>query len=369
MKHSILVIAASLAFSSIMAQEVTKIRIGDNQNYGITYSLPAQVVHIHAEAQCTKIKAGIFAQYAEKYLGLKDVPMEDQTRWTVTGVTMSNEVVADSARTFHIDFNEKVLPPTFYLGPQGQLIAINKEPKKATSAAKGTVSASVSETSEETAAGGASSAIHAINVMNEELLKAGSKSKQAEIAARQIFRIRESRLNLLTGEVDALPADGASFQLVLNNLQAQEAAYMELFTGVETVETASRDFTIRPTGPATQVLFRFSVHFGFVDADDLSGEPYQYSVTVTEDKRKVPLQLDAKGKPKPKVNGIAYLVPGKAKVSVSTKGNVLCQEEWTMGQFGHVEHLLPTQFTNKKAPSSAWLDPVTGALQIFNTSL
>ena len=64
MKHSILVIAASLAFASMMAQEVTKIRIGDNQNYGITYSLPAQVVHIHAEAQCTKIKAGIFAQYS-----------------------------------------------------------------------------------------------------------------------------------------------------------------------------------------------------------------------------------------------------------------------------------------------------------------
>ena len=365
MKHSILVIAASLAFASMMAQEVTKIRIGDNQNYGITYSLPAQVVHIHAEAQCTKIKAGIFAQYAEKYLGLKDVPMEDQTRWSLTDVTMSNEVVADTARTFHIDFNEKVLPPTFYLGPQGQLIAINKEPKKeATPSTKTTPKTEVKESATD-----AAPSLHSVNVMNEELLKAGSKSKQAEIAARQIFRIRESRLNLLTGEVDALPADGASFQLVLNNLQAQEAAYMELFTGVETVENASRDFTIRPTAPTTQVLFRFSAHFGFVDADDLSGEPYQYAVTVTEDKRKVPMQFDAKGKPKPKVNGIAYLVPGKAKVAVMTKGNVLCQEEWIMGQFGHIEHLSPTQFTNKKAPSSAWIDPATGALQLFNTSL
>ena len=362
MKYSILTILIGCGLSVAMAQQVTKVHVGDNQNYGITYSLPAQVVHIHAEAECKQIKAGIFAPYAEKYLGLKDVPMEDEIRWTITDVQMSNEVVADSARSYHITFSDKVLSPTFFLGPQGQLLGINKEPQLLVQASN------EEESQSETNAENASLApeLHAANVMNEELLKAGSKSKQAEIAARQIFRIRESRLNLLTGEVDNLPADGASFQLVLDNLLAQEAAYMELFTGVVTTIKASNDYTILPKEQMQQVLFRFSSHYGFVDADDLSGEPYMLQVSVTDDKRKVPVQLDSKGKPKPQATGIAYLVPGRAQVSVSYKGKNICQKEWTMGQFGHVEQLPTTQFTNKKAPASALLDASTGAIELYN---
>jgi len=353
MKRYIAIIATSLSILSSNGQEVSRVQVGDNQNYGITYNLPALRLRIEADAVCTTFKAGIFAQYAEKYLGLTDVPMEDAVIWNLTNVSMSTEAVTDTARSFHVTFNEKLALPAFYLS-DGRLLGINRAPQPAASPEEVVV-----EPVEEKLD------LHAFNVMNEELLKAGSKAKQAEIASRQIFRIRESRLNLLTGEVDNLPADGASFQLVLDNLKAQEEAYMELFTGVTTTTTAHRGYTFRPVGEGQQVLFRFSRHFGFVDADDLSGEPYKLSVTITDDKRTVPVLLDAKGKPKPVATGIAYTVPGKARAELIFKGDVLAQGEWLMGQFGHVEFLSSGYFTNKKAPASALFDANTGAIQLF----
>ena len=350
MRRYIAFAALACSLLSLSAQEVSRVQVGDNQNYGITYNLPSVRLHVQASAVCTTFKAGIYAQYAEKYLGLTDVPLEDAETWTITHVSMTAEAVSDTARSYHILFNAKDALPAFYLA-DGCLAGINKAP----------VFPPASEVVVP-APEPAAPELHAINVMSEELLKAGSKSKQAEIASRQIFRIRESRLNLLTGDVDNLPADGASFQLVLDNLNAQEAAYMELFTGVSTTRTVSREFSYRPDGEARIVLFRFSRHFGFVDADDLSGEPCQLQITITDDKRSVPVLLDAKGKAKPVATGIAYTVPGRAHAELVCSGSILSQGEWPMGQFGHVELLPSGQFTNKKAPASALFDVMTGGI-------
>ena len=59
---------------------------------------------------------------------------------------------------------------------------------------------------------------------------AGSTSRQAEVAAKQIYRIRESRLDILTGEADNLPPDGDAMKLVIQQLEAQEQALSQLFT-------------------------------------------------------------------------------------------------------------------------------------------
>ena len=64
--------------------------------------------------------------------------------------------------------------------------------------------------------------INSASVLSEELLMAGSTAKQAEVAAKQIYRIRESRLNILTGEADNLPPDGDAMKLVIEQLEQQE---------------------------------------------------------------------------------------------------------------------------------------------------
>ncbi|KAI4367809.1 hypothetical protein C825_000006 [Parabacteroides sp. ASF519] len=74
------------------------------------------------------------------------------------------------------------------------------------------------------------------SVFSEELLMAGSTARQAEVAAKQIYRIRESRLNILTGDADNLPPDGEAMKLVIQQLEEQEKALTNLFTGILTKE-------------------------------------------------------------------------------------------------------------------------------------
>ena len=88
MKYILLsILLSGCTWLPLQAQQVTKVHIGDNQNYGITYSLPKQEVHIRVTATCTQVKAGIFASYAEKYLGVKDAPMDDYVTWQISQAT------------------------------------------------------------------------------------------------------------------------------------------------------------------------------------------------------------------------------------------------------------------------------------------
>lgn len=354
-KHFYILALSLLSTMCLNAQVATKVQIGDNQTYGITYSLPSSEVHLSVKATCTRTKAGIFAPYAEKFLAISDARQEDSEEWEVANITMTTKAVPDSSRTFHISCPEKSYLPSFYLTEGGMLWSVNREPER-TAASVSSGKESVSSEAE------SADKLQSVNVLNEEFLKAGSKAKQAEIAARQIYRIRESRMDLLTGDVDNLPADEGSYRLVLANLDSQEKAYLELFTGVTTTETVEKEFVYVPKEEDTDILFRFSTRFGFVDADDLTGEPYSIKVSVLEDNRNVPVLLNVKAKVH---NGLAYCVPGKASVSLLQGLDCLISGEYSMGQFGHVEFLPSSQFTDKKRPCSAQFNPQTGSIQIF----
>lgn len=353
MKQYLISAISMLLMMPVYAQFTQKVHHGNTQDAGITYTLPKTSLKINVEAQCTTVKAGPLAQFAEKYLGISNAPQADEVNWQITAITVNPFAEADTAKTFHVNTSGNPVP-SIRLSETGILVSINCE----TQVDSDEEPAAVAE-AEETAK------LHAVNVMNEEMLRAGSKNKQAEIAARQIFRIRESRLNLLTGEVDNLPADGASFQLVLNNLEAQEKAYLELFLGVTSVTTDSRVYTYEPQTDASDILFRFSRHFGFVDSDDLVGEAYMMELHVLEDNTKVPVLVDNKGRVRPSATGIAYNVPGKASYAVSCRSKQLATGTITVAQLGHIERLSQTQFTDKKNPAKATFDPLTGNIKFY----
>lgn len=346
------IIATLVAFSgmSAPAQEVRKVTVGETTDFGVRYSLPQTALRITVTATCTAVKAGPYAAFAEKLLGITDAPQDDQTTWEVSELRLDAVGVADTSRTFHIAFGGSVMP-TFYLTRDGLLWSVNRQPE-------GVLPATPTPTP-------APASVRKPVAMTEEMMHAGSKAKQADAAARQVFRIRESRMDLLTGETDNVPKDGAAYQLVMDNLEAQEQAYLELFAGEKTVTTQTRTYTFVPMGEVTgEVLFRFSQHFGLLDADDLSGQPYTLAVRVTEDNREAP-QPEGKKKSAPKGQGIAYVLPGKAHVTVRQGRTSLVEGDYRMGQLGRVERLPASYFTDKKHPASAEFSPLTGAIQVF----
>lgn len=356
MKQLILsALIASFSLAGVSAQTVREVRIGDNLNYGITYHLPTTVVVTTVNATCKRVEAGPYAIYAEKYLGLTDVALSDQTLWQVESLDMTIKGRPDSANTYHIDFSPKAALPSFYLNEEGCLLGINHRVEEEV------VSEPLAEAPK------TQIVYKPTDVMTPEILRAGSKAKQAELIAEEIFSIRESRSELIRGEADNTPNDGLQLQLMLDNLAAQERALLSLFVGNTTVTREARSYEYCPSVEVpSEMLFRFSKELGFCEVDDLAGAPYYINVAVTTDNR-LAEPLDPKARQKVQT-GIAYCKPGKAQISVSTIGHELASHEFPIAQFGHVERLPQAQFTNKKMPYAATFNAITGAMYLFEAA-
>lgn len=360
MKKYIFGALAALLLTDAQAQQVQTVTIGDNLNYGITYNLPTTAVQVTVTAHCTQVKAGAYAPYAEKYLGLTDVPQTDGTEWEIEQIAMTSIGLANRSKTYHIMFPEKGALPTFYLTDEGQLCGINKEPEVQR------------EVIEEKPESRPKVKYKPSELMTSDILKAGSKAKQAELVAEEIFNIRESRSDLIKGEADNTPNDGQQLALMLDNLSAQEEALLSFFVGTKTELNETKVYTYVPDDQVDKdVFFRFSKELGFTSADDMAGAPYYITVSLLEDNR-IQLPEDPKERSKMEIallkasgKGIAHCIPGKARVSISTLGAELTQLDMMMAQFGHVEQLPQMQFTDKKKVSAALLNTATGALKLF----
>ena len=348
-----LITIACLLFSiPLMAQtKVVKKNAVKANNFGITYSLPKTQLIVDAEVTKVTCKAGPYYKYAEKYLGVKDAITEDKVYYELGKLSLVNKGIPDPDNTYIVEFKSGTVAPYAYLTEDGLLCSINAEY---------TPEESELETIKKNGQGPAK--VTDASVFSEELLMAGSTARQAEVAAKQIYRIRESRLNILTGDADNLPPDGEAMKLVIQQLEEQEKALTNLFTGILTKETSHYEVSITPyDNLEKEVLFRFSTLMGIVDADDLGGVPVYMNLKATE---RAPV-LDPKEaeKKEKSLKGIVYNVPGKASIEISMNKKTLYKGDAQITQFGSREGLAPVMFEDKKAPVKVYFYPETGAIK------
>lgn len=350
---NIIILASLLLSLPILAQtKVVKKNAVKANNFGITYSLPKTSLIVNTEVTKVTCKTGPYYKYAEKYLGVKDAITEDKVYYELGKLSLANVGIPDADNTYIVEFKGGTVAPYAYLTEEGLLCSINAEYAPEESAAD----ASTKQKAQ------ASANVTSSSVLSEELLMAGSTARQAEVAAKQIYRIRESRLNILTGEADNLPPDGEAMKLVIQQLEEQEQALTSLFTGIRTKETTDYDVSIVPFDNLDkEVLFRFSDQLGIVDADDLGGNPVYMNLKAIE---RAP-EMDAKEAEKKEkaMKGIIYNVPGKAAIEISMNKKTLYKGEAQITQFGTREGLAPVMFEDKKAPVKVYFYPETGAIK------
>ena len=349
---NLIVAACLLLCMPLMAQtKVVKKNAVKANNFGITYSLPKTTLVVDAEVTKTTCKAGPYYQYAEKYLGVKDAVTEDKVYYELGKLSLINKGVPDADNTYIVEFKGGTVAPYAYLTEDGLLCSINAEYTPEESELE-TIQKNAKKTTKTNDA----------SVLSEELLMAGSTARQAEVAAKQIYRIRESRLNILTGESDNLPPDGAAMKLVIQQLEEQEKALTNLFVGILTKETSHYEVSITPYDDLDkEVLFRFSSRMGIVNADDLGGDPVYMNLKATD---RAPA-LDAKEaeKKEKSMKGIIYNIPGKANIEIIMNRKTLYKGEAQITQFGTREGLAPVMFDDKKAPVKVYFYPETGAIK------
>lgn len=348
-----LIAIACLLFSlPLMSQtKVVKKNAVKANNFGITYSLPKTSLVIDAEVTKVTCKAGPYYKYAEKYLGVKDAITQDKVYYELGKLSLVNKGIPDPDNTYIVEFKGGTVAPYAYLTEEGLLCSINAE-----------YTPEESELETIKKSGQAPAKATDASVFSEELLIAGTTAKEAEVAAKQIYRIRESRLNILTGDADNLPPDGEAMKLVIQQLEEQEKALTNLFTGVRSKETSHYEVSITPYDDLDkEVLFRFSEQLGIVDADDLGGVPVYMNLKAID--RAPALEPKEAEKKEKSMKGIIYNVPGKASIEISMNRKTLYKGEAQIVQFGTREGLAPVMFEDKKAPVKVYFYPETGAIK------
>lgn len=338
--------------------EVIKISALKSANYGVVYSLPLTTLILDVEFSKITLKAGPYARYAEKYLGVTDpIISEDQTYFSLDKIYLDTKGVPDQKETYLIEFKPKTSAPFVSLTQEGLICAINAEyapeqqPKRPTNRRD------------------ENDALPTVSVRStytEEYLRAGSVAKMAEVAAKQIYKLRESRMDLLTGEAENVPRDGEAMKIVLQQLETQEKALTELFIGSSATQKQTATFEIEPAGNMeNQIIFRFSKFLGVVDADDLSGNPVYLNLKKLDAVVETPPVNPKEKNPKPGADAkaIVYNIPGKASVEIFYGTRQMYKGEMQIAQFGTRQTLAASMFDDKKGPIRIYFYPETGAIK------
>lgn len=357
MKLQLLAAIMSATALATGAQTTQKLTANKASEYGLIYSLPSTVLDVTVEAERVVRKPGEFYKYAKKYLATDRAIASPSEEWSLKSVTVVPRGVAGAADDRYLMQFKSGSSPFLIINSEGLPVALNTETLPAEVMVELPVPVEAQPTPLDVPA--------ARQAMTEEMLQSQSTAKRAELAAAQIYALRQSRNDYITGQADNMP-DGDALRLILDNLTAQEAALTAMFLGTEQRSTDVATFTYTPDGDAVNdVVARLSSFKGIVDPDDLSGDPIYLTLDVTG-RGELPVNEKGEEKKFPK-GGVAYRIPGTADITLTFDGRKIYSGSVQIAQFGVVFGIDPSLFTDKKAPAYLLLDPTTGAIRELGT--
>ena len=291
--------------------------IGDAS--GVVYALPKTGLRFTVKAQKVEKKRGEFYLYSERYLGLKDVILEDATEWKIMDISVAPFGVANTEEMFQIISGARTASPLVHLSEDGVLLSVNsvlslEEPKEKKKPLQVSSQVTIPYT--------------------EEMLLANSSAKMAQEAANYIYRLRESRTALLSADLDALPPDGEAYAMSLDKINVLEQQFLSLFKGQEIATCITETIEIVPDQIIDkEVLFRFSTFNGVVASNDVSGSPF-FIKMEKGDFRAVQIATTDSA-------GLYYKLPAPVQVDVFDGSTEVLSKKILMAQFGQLQTLSP----------------------------
>lgn len=342
MKKTFWLLIAAMTLS-VSAQAQT-IREGEP---AIVYYSPKTNVVLDFTYEEVKAEKGIFAAYANKLLGIDEVVDANKTTYHLQGVQINTRTEADMSRSHKVVAEAGVPVQLLRLNEKGLLVGYNLpegEDKASQDKRKSGLRDAVKSRIEPMV----------IAPYTEEVLEAKSIAEEAQAIAKQILRIRESRMYLLSGEVEHAPADGVAMKLVLEELAKQENQLTELFTGKVTRTIKHKSVSYLPMaedGKNYHKKLYFSADHGFTTSENAEAE--DIGVTIQHTKPQVVASSnEGNGKKKGSVEAsqIVYNLPGQGQVTVRYRGETMAERTLPLAQFGVDVPLAKDLFTGKTLP-------------------
>lgn len=301
---------------------------------GIVYSLPQTGIRVHIKATRERFVHGPFQMYAQKMLGIENVPAADADRWNMDEMKLEVFSEPDAEQVF------KAMGPAaqlLSLTESGILAGINTSVKNAKTdiETNSFLTKNLEKQVKFTDMSIWSFYSPADSTKRFKMVSKSIEQKAAE-AAETIFNLRNSRFALLTNADDEPLPDGKSFEVMTEELGKMEENYLALFIGKSAKEKYEFSFEFVP-GQKTvkgEVFFRFSDDRGVLPKSDLSGRPITIEVSKMENLASKQEGLSKSENPAAGKSGVYYRLPGMAEIRIMDGGTQLGGARFPIAQFG-----------------------------------
>jgi len=302
----------------------------------VSYALPQTVLVFDVQAEKETFHAGPYAKFSKKYLGV-DARLSDGVSYKVARVTVTPYIEADPEARYTTALGKGVVSTLFLqMSTQGLVSVADgsfgdesvwRFPTKqgADFAGRGVNSNLTSE----------SATLYQKSASNKVLVQQNmtvekTDEKKAQEAADMIIKLRNTRVQIVTGDTDA-NYSGDAMRAALDELSRLEQEYLSLFIGYSDFEMQEKRFDYVPLndGQTIGVVFRLSETEGLVPSDNMSGKPYFLQIA--------PETILATADPKngvKKGTGLMYRVPAICSVKLTDGVNALMQGRFPIFQLG-----------------------------------
>ena len=297
-------------------------------------------------------EAGPYSRYAEKYLGTTDVITVNSQKAEIISVSVRPRSKADLSRPVKINAEDGANMQLLHILDNGILYGYNLPPTALTS----------------TEDAGVSPANHnkpkqpIVLPLLEEQLKVSTPAQKADAVAKLIYRIREAKMYLLSGEIENAPADGDGLEIALKELNKQEKQLVQLFTGKRSKKTVVKTVQYLPTKSEEKPLLYFSLENGITAEEDASALPIVLNFIARKQVPAPAIQTKKNDKKAPVPSPLLYNLPGAGIYTISYDGVTLLEGTLPVAQFGIAVPLSKNLFSGSKLPT-IYFNTETGNIQ------
>ncbi|MCD4697477.1 MAG: DUF4831 family protein [Bacteroidales bacterium] len=312
----------------------------------LLYSLPLTAFDFTVVAEKITQTAGPYHDYANQFLGLKDVIMENKTIWTLRQVDIKPVVEIDPEQYYVIESDGLIELNAVTLREAGLILDVNPEIYSGRKYYYGNFSNDVHKPGIRDMGSDAYYDIEQDTTYRVieldttfvripyvlERRRQLTIEEQAENTARILLELREGRHLILTGEATVFPQDRAAIEEI-NRLEEE---YITLFSGKSSTEIKIFRFFFIPEKEMEGrpvILFRFSPETGVLDASDVSGRPVVVEMISTNNVANINMIEEDLSFGK-RYDKLFYRVPEVVTVRVSDGRATLGNSRQLVYQFG-----------------------------------
>lgn len=312
----------------------------------VVYSLPRTTIMLKVTAEHESYQAGPYAQYAKKYLGV-DVRPSSGDFYKIKSIEMVPYIEADPSVSAVVNLQGSKTAAANFLKMSSQgLVAFSDcytgKPVQwrfpaAVDAAEfmqGVASNIDNATTVLYKTVMGAEGIEKIPVKQEQAV-VKSLEKKAEETADMIFKLRQKRVDIITGDTDAT-FSGEAMAATLAEIKRLEDEYMSMFVGKSVKDEQTVVFDVVPQAFPKKLMyiaFRISDQHGLLPANNMQGRPVV--LEIVEDMEKInptsveEAALATKGR-------VAYRQPVTVVVKVMDGQQVLIQTRVPVYQLGKI---------------------------------